>query len=169
MIKSSGVPICSLSSTPAVRLTPLPHLHAHLTPCAMIVTGANATHHLPDEVRANHRNPGFVTHVCESLLEQTHLMATGLPDNSPVVHQWQRRLLRRATKHHHGLCNSNTCTLWRLHLVVRFTRLEHFLFWIAQHRLSWRRWSLTSMHLASRSFTQKHRLPQCRDDCAKGF
>jgi len=121
MIKSSGVPICSLSSTPAVRLTPLPHLHAHLTPCAMIVTGANATHHLPDEVRANHRNPGFVTHVCESLLEQTHLMATGLLDNSPVVRQRQRRLLRRARKHHHRSCNSDTCTLQRLHLVVRFT------------------------------------------------
>ena len=37
-------------------------------------------HHLPDEVRANHLNPGFMTHIRESLFERTLLSATGLVD-----------------------------------------------------------------------------------------
>jgi len=59
IIISSRAAISSLSSTPAVRCTPLPHLHAHLTPYATIVMGANAMHHLPNKVRASHLNLGF--------------------------------------------------------------------------------------------------------------
>jgi len=87
MIKSSRAAICSLSSTPAARRTPLPHLCAHLTPCTTIVIGANAMHHLPDKDSDNNLNPGFVTHACESLLERTLLSATGPVDISPIVHE----------------------------------------------------------------------------------
>jgi len=62
--------------------------------------------HLPDEVGANHWNPGIVTHACESLIERMLLSVTGLADISPVVHQKQRRLLRRAMKHHHRWCTT---------------------------------------------------------------
>jgi len=72
MIESSGAAVCSSTSTPAARRTPLPHLCAHLTHHATIAMGANAMHHLPDEVRANRPNPGFATHVRESLTHQCH-------------------------------------------------------------------------------------------------
>jgi len=42
--------------------------------------------HLRDKVRANHLNPGFVTHIHESLFERTLLNVMGLVDISPVVH-----------------------------------------------------------------------------------
>jgi len=72
MIKGSRAATSSLSSTPAVRRTPLPHLCAHLTPYTTLVMGANAMHHLPNKARANHLNPGFVTRVRESLTLQCY-------------------------------------------------------------------------------------------------
>jgi len=47
--------------------------------------GENAIHHLQDKVRANQQNPGFVTHMCESLIERTLLSVTGLVNISPLL------------------------------------------------------------------------------------
>ena len=44
-------------------------------------------HHLPNEVRANHLSPGFMTHARESLIERMLLSVTGVADIVPVVHQ----------------------------------------------------------------------------------
>ena len=84
-IESSGAALCSLEFHTCRRRTPLPCLCAHLTPCATIVMGANATHHLPDEARANHLNPGLVTH---TLIHGRHAsQRVGLVAASPVIHK----------------------------------------------------------------------------------
>jgi len=43
-------------------------------------------HHLPDKVRANHLNPGLVTHIRESPFEPKLLSVAWLVDISPIVH-----------------------------------------------------------------------------------
>jgi len=39
---------------------------------SVLLMQMSATHHLPNKVRANHLNPGFVIHVRESLTLQCH-------------------------------------------------------------------------------------------------
>ena len=85
-----------------------------------------AMHRLPDEARANHLNPGLVTHTgfihgrCAS--QRMGPVAAG-----PVLHKQQRRLLRGVTNHHQR-CWSTQAQL--LCLSDRCMRLEHVWFWI---------------------------------------
>jgi len=86
MIKSPRAALCSFKFHTCRRRTPLPYLCAHLTPYTTIVMGANAIHHLPDMARANHLNPGLMTHM--GLIHGRYAsQRMGLVATSPIIHK----------------------------------------------------------------------------------
>jgi len=98
MIKSSRAALCSLKFHTCRRRTPLPCLCAHLAPYTTIVMGANAIRHLPDKAKANHLNPGLMTHT--GLTNGRYAsQRMGLVATSPTIHKQWRSLLRRVTNH----------------------------------------------------------------------
>jgi len=88
-----------------------------------------AMHHFPDEARANHLNPGLMTHA--GLIHGRHAsQCVGLVATSPTIHKQWRSLLRGEANHRQrrwSVCR-NGCVFQPV--MSRCMCIEHVLFWI---------------------------------------
>jgi len=125
-----------------------------------------ATHHLADKNRADHLNPGFVTHAHEWLLERTLFSAMRLADISSLM---TKKVAQESNEASSLMmwpwcpCDTTAVSCWPLHVVRKCFVLD------PQHRLWWRCWPLTSACVAWWPFTEKPRLPQWRGDQPTGL